>query len=153
MGSLLLVLLPFLQIREMTIPSVSVFNQRDHLCISDVAVNDRQNTSLLKVSIKQSKTDPFWKGVALFLGKTSSDLCAVAAMVSSLQQRGTKPGPLFQFKDGHLLTRGRLVEALQASLMEARVDDSKYCSHSHQDSGADGKVWRISSMRRYHVQS
>lgn len=93
-----------------------------------MAVDDRRNPSLLKVSIKQSKTDPFWKSVTLFLGKTSSDVCPVAAMVSYLKQRGTKPGLLFQFQGSCLLMKGRLVEALRAGLMEARVDDSKYCS-------------------------
>ena len=51
-------------------------------------------------------------------------------MVGYLQKRGTAAGPLFQFEDGRLLTRERLVEALRAGLKEAGIDDSKYCSHS-----------------------
>ena len=120
----------FLRVGEMTAPSDVAFNPRDHLCIADIAIDNKKNPTLLRVSIKQSKTDPFRKGVALFLGKTASDLCPVSAMVSYLQKRGTAAGPLFQFEDGRLLTRERLVEALRAGLKEAGIDDSKYCSHS-----------------------
>lgn len=120
----------FLRVGEMTVPSDSAFNPRDHLCVADVAVDDKKRPTLMRVTIKQSKTDPFRKGVSLFLGRTASDLCPVAAMVSYLQQRGTSAGPLFRFEDGRHLTRGRLVEALRAGLKEAGIDDSKYCSHS-----------------------
>ena len=120
----------FLRIGEMTAPSDAAFNPRDHLCVSDVAFDDKKKPSLLRVRIKQSKTDPFRKGVALFLGRTESDLCPVAAMVSYLRRRGTAAGPLFQFEDGRLLTRVRLVEWLRSGLKKAGIDDSKYCSHS-----------------------
>ena len=120
----------FLRIGEITVPSDSAFDPSAHLCISDIAIDDRRNPSMLKVFIKQSKTDPFRKGVALFLGKTGADLCPVSAMISYVQQRGSGLGPLFQFEDGRLLTRARLVEEMRAGLKEAGVDDTKYCSHS-----------------------
>lgn len=84
----------------------------------------------MRVTIKQSKTDPFRKGISLFLGCTSSELCPVKAVLSYLECRGTSPGPLFRFKDGHPLTRQRFVEAVRAGLKEAGLDDAKYCSHS-----------------------
>ena len=80
--------------------------------------------------IKASKTDPFRKGVSLFLGKTGSVLCPVAAIMDYLCVRGMSPGPLFQFSDGRMLTRQRFVEAVREALKKAGVDQSKYCGHS-----------------------
>ena len=56
--------------------------------------------------IKQSKTDPFWQGIDLFMGRMGNDLFPVAALLAYLADRGAKkgPGPLFMFEDGRLLT-------------------------------------------------
>ena len=62
---------------------------------------------MIKVTIKQSKTDMFRRGVDLFLGKIASDLFLVAALHNYLVVRGPVGGPLFPFKDGRLLTRQR----------------------------------------------
>ncbi len=58
---------------------------------------------MIRVTIKQSKTDPFRKGIDLFIGKTESDLCPVAAILGYLVARGSQPGPLFVFQDGRFL--------------------------------------------------
>ena len=80
--------------------------------------------------IKQTKTDPFRKGISLYMRKTSSDLCPVAAMLNYLAVRGAKPGSLFIFKNGRFLTRDRLVTEIRTVLEQAGLDASKYCSHS-----------------------
>ena len=64
------------------------------------------------------------------MGKTSSDLCPVAAMLNYLVVRGAKPGPLFIFKNGRFLTRDRLVTEIRTVLEQAGLDASKYCGHS-----------------------
>ena len=84
----------------------------------------------MRVRIKQSKTDPFRKGVDLFLGRTGSDICPVAALLSYLACRGPRPGPLFIFADGRLLTRRRFVELVRAALASAGVDQRHYSGHS-----------------------
>ena len=86
--------------------------------------------TVMRVSIKQSKTDPFLKGIHLFLGKTSTDLCPVTALLSYLVLRGHRAGPLFIFKDGWYLTRQRLVDALREALQKAGIDQLKYSGHS-----------------------
>ena len=45
-----------------------------------------QTPSIVKVQLKQSKTDPFRKGVSIFLGRTQADLCPVPAMWRFAQQ-------------------------------------------------------------------
>ena len=116
----------FLRAGEMTAPSDSA---SVHLSISDVAVDNSRFPSVIMVKIKASKTDPFRKGVNLFLGKTGSSVCPVSAILSYLCVRGMSSGALFLFSDGRLLTRQRFVEALRIGLKEANVQD-QYCGHS-----------------------
>ena len=85
---------------------------------------------MLKVTLKQSKTDPFCRGVNLFVEATGSDLCPVAALLDYLVVKSTAPGPLFVYGDGRCLTRQRLVLAVRDALQEAGIDQSKYCGHS-----------------------
>jgi len=120
----------FLRAGEFTVPADNSFDSEVHLCFSDVAVDNPAQPQVIQITIKQSKTDPFRKGIKLYLGKTSSDLCPVVSLLNYLVIRGNKPGPLFIFKDGRLLTRQRLVQALRGALQTAGIDQSKYCGHS-----------------------
>ena len=85
---------------------------------------------MLRVNKKQSKTDPFRKGVAIFVGRTGTKLCPVAALLDYLCARGITPGPLFTFTDCRMLIRARFMERVRDSLSAARVDQVKYCGHS-----------------------
>ena len=104
--------------------------QPAHLSFTDIAVDDPVNPTFIRVTIKQSKTDPFRQGVQLFLGRTRTDLCPVAAMLSYLDVRGPGPGPLFRFGDSAGLTRSRFVAKIQEALRAAGVDENKYNGHS-----------------------
>ena len=120
----------FLRSGEMTVPSDSAYDPSVHLSYKDIAVDDPANPQTVSVFIKQSKTDPFRRGINLFLGRTSSDLCPVMALLNYLVVRGPSEGSLFMFSDGRLLTRQRLVEAVRRALGKAGLDPSKYCGHS-----------------------
>ena len=100
-----------------------------HLSFSDIAVDDANNPSMLRITIKQSKTDPFRQGIN---SKTASAPCPVKAMLNYLKVRGSDPGPLFRFKNGQFLTRDRLVQHLRDVLKRLGIDPKKYCSHSFQ---------------------
>ena len=102
----------------------------DASSISDIAVDNSKSPAVVRVTIKASKTDPFRKGVQLYLGKTGTTVCPVSAMVSYLCVRGMSSGALFRFYDGRLLTCQRLVEALRTGLEEANVPQDQYCGHS-----------------------
>ena len=89
------------------IPSV----WRDHYLLSigirslcafksaDIAVNDPNNPTIIQLTIKKSKTDPFRQGVNIFLGATGNTLCPVTALLNYLAIRGESEGPLFHYKD------------------------------------------------------
>ena len=57
----------FLWVGEMTAPENGVFDPGAHLGFSDIAVDERESPTFIRVSIKQSKTNPFRRGVDLFL--------------------------------------------------------------------------------------
>ena len=120
----------FLRAGELTVPAEREYDPEVHLSMGDVAVDDTGQPTLLRVVIKRSKTDPFRKGVNLFVGRTQSVLCPVAAVLDYLCIRGTNPGPLFIFADGRPLTRARFAEEVRSVLSRAGVDQSQYCTHS-----------------------
>ena len=68
-------------------------------------MDNKLTPRLIRVKIKQSKTDPFRQGVTLFLGKTGSPICPVDAILPYLAVRDNRPGPLFIFQDCCMLTR------------------------------------------------
>ena len=80
---------------ELTVPSEKSFDPSSHLTVDDVSVDNLKKPSVLAIQLKKSKTDPFQKGVNIALGRTQNELCPVSALLSYLQRRGKKPGPLF----------------------------------------------------------
>ena len=126
----------FLRAGEMTVPTDEEYDPSVHLSVQDISVDDAKHPSVLCIRIKQSKTDPFCKGVNLFVGKTGSLVCPVSAMLSYLCTRGMENGPLFKFEDGRVLTRQRFVAIVKEGLQRAGIDSSKYNGHSFRISAA-----------------
>ena len=93
-----------LKVGELTIPSDTSYDLKVHLSVADIAVDNPGNLSFMQITIKQSKTDPFRKGVNLFVGRSDSGICPVAAVLWYLEKRQTTMGPLFRFQDGRHLT-------------------------------------------------
>ena len=84
----------------------------------------------MEVRVKASKTDPFRKGVTVYLGATGGDLCPVAALIGYMVLRGGHDGPMFLFENGNYLTRDRFVAQLRQALTTAGVDCKLYAGHS-----------------------
>ena len=87
----------FLRAGEFTCPSLSAFSP-GMLSREDVAVDSHANPSVMTVTLKHSKTDPFGAGVTIFLGKTGDILCPVSAMLGYLATATSTSGPLFELK-------------------------------------------------------
>ena len=120
----------FLRSGELTAPEKEEFDANQHLCFKDVAVDNPSNPRVVSVRIKQSKTDPFRLGVTIFLGRTDTPICPVAALLSYLAVRGAGEGPLFHFVDGQPLTRSRLVTEVRQALQKAGMQPENYAGHS-----------------------
>ena len=106
---------------EIVIPSDAAYDASCHLSMGDVRVDSTVNPSFVEVTLKASKTDPFRHGVSVYLGRTDSDLCPVAAVLGYIVSRGTAPGPFFIFEDGRCLTRDRFVSAVRSALRTAGI--------------------------------
>ena len=66
----------------------------------------------------------------IFLGKTDTQLCAVAVLLAYLAIRGPGEGLLFRFKDGRALTRTHLVAEVRRSLAGCDLRSQDYTGHS-----------------------
>ena len=115
---------------EAVAPSDAKFDESVHLSFGDVRVDNTQSPKYVEVHIKASKTDPFRKGVSIYLGRGSEELCPVAAILDYLVRRGSTLGPLFVFSDGKYLTRQRFVVAIRSALDSVGIDSSLYAGHS-----------------------
>ena len=120
----------FMRAGELTVPSNKGYDAAVHLSLSDISVDNPTSLGVLCVRLKASRTDPFRKGISLFIGKVASDIYPVAAMLAYLMVRGLHAGPLFKFQDGRFLTRQRLVTAVRDALHSAGVQPGLYSGHS-----------------------
>jgi hypothetical protein len=98
-----------------------------HLNLRDLALDSHTHPTLVRLKIKQSKTDPFRQGVEVFLGRTDTPLCPVQALIQYLGVRSPTPGPLFVLSTGSPLSRSHLVHT---ALRQAGLDESRYNGHS-----------------------
>jgi len=89
----------FLHCGEVVISSDASNDPQVNLSLEDVRINSRVRPSVVEVNMKASKTDPFRKGVRVYLGATTTDICPVTAILHYLALRGAGPGPFFKFRD------------------------------------------------------
>ena len=95
----------FMRVGEFTIPAKDSHNKASHLSLSDISVDERDNPCLLRVTIKQSKTDLFRRGVNIYLVDTDGPTYPVVGIIPYLAARWKQEGPLFIAEDGRGLTR------------------------------------------------
>ena len=153
----------FFRSGELTAPSESQYDPSENLSFRDIAFDSREHPSTLRIHLKASKTDPFHLGMDVFVGKTSNDLCPIAAMVCYLSLRSGRDGPLFVYEDGKFLTRESLVACIREALNMSGVDAANYSGHSFRSSAAttalqagisDAAIqmlgrWRSDAYKRY----
>lgn len=120
----------FLRSGEVVSPGDHTFDPTVHLAYGDVTISDPHDPSFLEVRIKASKTDPFRKGVTIVLGRTTDELCPVAAITDYMVRRGAEAGPFFLFADGCFLTRVRFVKAVRSALSRSGFNCALYAGHS-----------------------
>ena len=120
----------FLRVSEFTVPGDNLFDESSHLSFNSISIDNRDNPRQLKLIIKQSKTDPFRRGVNIYLGVTSDTICPLRGILPYLVLRGSHPGPLFMFEDGKSLTCHRFSMELNNILQKLNLDKHLYNTHS-----------------------
>lgn len=107
------------------------FDTSVHLCIQDVVLCGESCALLV---LKSSKTDPFRKGVKIFLHAMHDVICPVAALRSYLcvrQSAGARPGdPLFVDARNCALSRVYFLSKLKELLNRIGLHSSNYSGHS-----------------------
>ena len=148
----------FMRAGEFIVPSAAAYDRERHLSPEDVSADSVSDTSFVKVCIKQSKTDPFCRGVSIVLGRTQTDLCPVEALLTYLARRGFQQGPLFRFENGDVLSRAALVNQVQRALTAEGTDASRFACHSFRIGAATAAVARglddstIRTLGRWKIQ-
>ena len=98
--------------------------------VADVAVDSHSSPSMVRVHLRRSKTDPFGKGIHIYLGKTDLPLCPVVAILGYLAIRPPGEGPLFILEDGSPLTKEHFVKEVKAALSAVQISHQGYTGHS-----------------------
>lgn len=90
----------FLRAGEVTVPTIAGFNNSKNIVWGqmkikgEMKINDETNLQLLRVHLKQSKTDQLGKGIDVYIGKTAYPLCPVVAVMVYMHM--TSQGPKIQ---------------------------------------------------------
>jgi hypothetical protein len=115
---------------ELLLDTPPSFDQRRHLAWGDVAVDDQTNPQMIRIHLKQSKTDQFGKGVDIILGRTGKDLCPVAALLGFIAARGDRAGPFFIDPSLQPLVKSRFVRELRNLLASLGLPQDHFAGHS-----------------------
>lgn len=153
----------FLRCSEFTVKQQGGYDSSVHLSAIDIALDSRSSPKVLRVRIKQSKTDPFHQGVYIYLGRTDQDVCPVSAIIPYLIMRGGSPGPLFILEDGRMLTRQIFKSAVDSIMSELHLEVGSFNTHSFRIRAATSAIdagipavqiqmlgrWRSEAYKRY----
>ena len=120
----------FMRCGEFMLPDATPFDAGKHLTAADIAVDSHHDPTMVSVRIKRSKTDQFGEGTTIYLGKTSSAICPVTAILSYLAIRPEGQGPLFVTADSKPVTKQRFIRKIREVLAKAGIDASGYKGHS-----------------------
>ena len=119
-----------LRVSEFTTSSPNHFNASTDLLLSDIALDSHAEPQVIRITLKQSKTDQYRKGTHVYLGKTSHQVCPVKALTQYLTRRGSKPGPLFILPTNQSMTRVMFSTALKKAFQKLNMHPHHFNTHS-----------------------
>ena len=119
----------FLRVSKFTVPTQDQYDQSCNLSLGDISLDNRDNPRLLRVHIKQSKTNPFRRSIEIYFGAANDSICSLKDILPYLALRGKRDGPLFIFLDGRSLTCQSFSSMLGNLLNEQKVLQHAQLSH------------------------
>ena len=93
----------FLRCSEYTCAGASQFDPTYTLLVRDVVI--ALDRTIMHVTIRASKTDPFRVGTVVRIGATLDDICPVACMYNYILSHPAPAGPLFILTPQRFVTR------------------------------------------------
>ena len=94
------------------------------ISFSDLAIDSHSSPSLLCIKLRKAKTDPFGKGVDIYMAKTGTTLCPVSSILDYIALCPKGEGPLLLHAEGSPLTRDQLVRMVKKTLHLAKINAS-----------------------------
>ena len=127
----------FMRLGELMVDRQNSFDPGQHVSLDDVVTDDLQHPTMVQLTLKCSKMDPFQKRVDIVLGATGNELCPVRALFEYLAMRGKANGPLLMHKDGSPMTRSYIVKEIRSTLGELGYTNTLlYSGHGFQAGAA-----------------
>ncbi|KAJ8518857.1 hypothetical protein ONZ45_g4091 [Pleurotus djamor] len=123
----------FLRCGEFTVAKANSFDPSVHLTRASVDFQPSfDDAAFIIVTLPSSKTDPFRKGVPLYIAAApGTSTCPVSALQQLFKSDPRPPNsPLFVSSDGLPLTRDNFIARLKLSLLLAGCDPSGFSGHS-----------------------
>lgn len=120
----------FFRLGELLPESPNGADPATSLVWGDVAVNNRENPTMVCIHLKISKCDQFGRGADIILGRTSNTLCPVAAILQYIATRGSVPGPFFLDAEGRTITKPWFIGQIREVLGSIGLPQHQYAGHS-----------------------
>lgn len=107
-----------------------IIRSSNYLSWGDIAVDSTVTPRVLRVRMKQSKTDKLRHGVDVFVGRTGCSLCPVAAVLAYMAIRGSQMGPFLKFVDDKPLTKDSFTRKTREALQAVGLPYQDFAGHS-----------------------
>ena len=120
----------FFRLGELLPESANAFNEATDLAWGDVAVDNRQDPTMIQIHLKKSKTQQFGPGVDIVLGATGVPLCPVKAIVKYIAERGSQTGPFFLNPNKTAVTKSQFISRFRSILQLIGLPQFDYAGHS-----------------------
>ena len=125
-----------LRVSKFTASSRNHSNLFTDLLLSDIAIDSHVSPQVIRITLKQSKTDQYRQGTHINLGRTSHPVCPVKALIHYLDRRGGRPGSLFMLPNNQLLTRATFSAALNGIFQKLNIYPHNFNTHTFRISAA-----------------
>ena len=113
---------------ELTIYKADEYNPAVHISINDIVVDCPSKPSVIELVLRRSKTD---RGSQIYLGKTDTELCPVAALLAYTSQLGVwMQTHFFRLEDGTPLVKAIVVSKVRDTLLTLGYNQSHNAGHS-----------------------
>ena len=118
------------RISKFTASSRNHSNLFTDLLLSDIAIDSHVAPQVIRMTLKQSKTDQYRQGTHIYLGRTSHPVCPVKALIHYFDRRGGRPGPFFMLPNNQLLTRATFSAALNKIFQKLNIHPHNFNTQS-----------------------
>ena len=85
---------------------------------------------MLRIHLKQLKTDQFHRGAGIMVGTTGTHLCPVASVLSYIASRGTEQYPFFLDSQVRPITKTYFIRELRKVISALGLPQQQFTGHS-----------------------